>query len=182
MDCILKVSMLSGGGMYHCSLLIYGITTLPSQSFKLTGTKSMQAKIRRLANKFPNKVEGALRIEGEFIMTRSKRDFVPVDLGVLRSSGFVNDPVRNGRDISVTLGYGGAASAYALAVHEHPSEHSPPTWMGDVVNVTDQGATIGSKVTFHPAGRGPKYLERPLNEATPGLATRIAERINVEEL
>ena len=61
----------------------------------------------------------ALFIEGQKIMTKSKRE-VPVDDGPLKSSGFVEKPKRTFRAVTVTLGYGGAAKAYALAVHEYP--------------------------------------------------------------
>jgi hypothetical protein len=130
---------------------------------QLRGAKTMQKKLQQLARRAPDQIGRALRQEAEAIMTRSKREFVPVDLGVLRSSGHVQDVQRSGRDVSVTLAFGGAAEAYALAVHEHPSEHSPPSWGGDV--------------SFSPGGRGPKYLERPMREAIPGMADRIGERV-----
>ena len=101
-------------------------------------------------------------------MTKSKRDFVPVDLGNLRSSGHVEDPEFTRASVSVRLVYGGPSAPYALAVHEHPSDSSPPSWReGDV--------------EFHPSGRGPKYLERPLLEAIPGLPVRLARRMQITE-
>jgi hypothetical protein len=131
---------------------------------QLRGAKTMQKKLQQLARRAPDRIGQALRLEAEAIMTRSKREFVPVDLGVLRSSGHVQDVQRSGRDVSVTLAFGGAAEAYALPVHEHPSEHSPPSW-GD------------GDVAFSPGGRGPKYLERPMREAIRGMADRIGERV-----
>jgi len=97
----------------------------------------------------------ALKEEAEAIMTTSKQKFVPVALvggGTLRDSGFVEDPVTRGSKISVTLGYGGFAKAYALAIHEHPSKSSPPTWKGKELNFN-----VG----------GVKYLERPMDLAAP---------------
>lgn len=106
------------------------------------GVEEMRAAIDNLAGIFPDKVVKAVHLEGEYVMTDSKRNYVPVDLGVLRSSGFVNPPVRSGKEVSVTIGFGGAASAYALAVHEHPSTHSPPSWQGksvaDILSVSNR--------------------------------------------
>lgn len=142
------------------------VKTMAKTKF-LSGTESMRKKIRRIAKNYPDKVMSALRVEAELILTRSKRDFVPVDLGTLRSSGLVGDVTRNGRSIEVIIGFGGAASPYAVAVHEWPSEFDPPTWQGSVV-------------TFSPRGRGAKYLERPLMEAVDGFTQRIANRIQLD--
>lgn len=151
---------------------------------KIRGQKEMERKIRAVLARFPDKVEAALKIEAEMIMTRSKRDFVPVDLGTLRSSGFVNSPERKGQTVVVTLGYGGAASAYALSVHERPSEHDPPSWKANPLHFFEEAHTrvhggVGGSVTFSPTGRGPKYLERPLKEAVAGMRQRVAERIKL---
>lgn len=103
-----------------------------------------------LANKFPDKVAIAIYQEAQIEMTESKRR-VPVDTGLLRSTGFVNQPERAGRDISVTLGYG---TDYAVHVHE------------DVE-------------AFHPVGEA-KYLESVLNESRDHMASRIARRIHFD--
>lgn len=137
--------------------------------FKMTGTRDVLGRLKKLSDRFPARAAAALYVEGEMVMTRSKRDFVPVDLGVLRNSGFVEKPVVEDKDVHVTLGYGGAASAYALAVHETPSGFDPPSWQG-------------TKVNFKPAGRGPKYLERPLLDSVNGMAQRLAVRLKVEKL
>lgn len=148
-----------------------------SKAFHIAGTKAMKRKLERITREFPNAVKRALKIEAELVMASSKRHYVPVDLGTLRASGFVNEPVRTGKDVSVTMGYGGAAKAYALTVHETPSEHDPRTWKG-------------KEIQFGPGDRGPKYLERPLMAAvngTPDLSTggleartmaeRVADRV-----
>lgn len=140
--------------------------------FKLKGSKAMQRKIQRIASSNVDRIATALRIEAELIMTKSKQKHVPVDLGTLRSSGFVNDVERSGRDLSVTLGYGGAASAYALAVHEHPSSASPPSWQGK----------SAMSINWRIEGRGPKYLEFPLMQAVPTMLGRMAKRLNVESM
>lgn len=123
--------------------------------FSLKGTAAMAQNLRRLAAKFPTEVEKALYQEAQIEMTESKRR-VPVDTGTLRASGFVMEPVRQGRNISVTLAYGGQAEGYAVIVHE------------------DLGA-------FHRNGSA-KYLESVLKESAPHMRERIARRVKLNEI
>jgi hypothetical protein len=137
--------------------------------FELTGVREMQRNLHRAGKLFATAIEKALYRRAEAVMTKAKRDHVPVDTGNLRASGHVEPPERKGRDVSVTMAFGGPAAPYALAVHEHLSKHSPPSWQH-------------ADVEFSPAGRGPKYLERPLFEAMPGMARAIAEDLRVEKV
>jgi hypothetical protein len=130
-------------------------------------SQKVDRALRRLIKRAPEAAAQALRVEAELVMTDSKQNYVPVDLGTLRASGHVNEPEIKGKNISCVLSFGGAASPYALAVHEHPSASSPPSW---------QGKTIGD-IDWSPAGRGPKYLEKPLRAAIPKLPARVGERI-----
>lgn len=107
-------------------------------------------------------------------MARSKSEFVPVDLGTLRASGTVKPVKRSGTNYSVTLYYGGPSAPYALAVHEHPSEHSPPSWRGKGV---EDILAVRTRIPWSLDGRGPKYLERPLLQAMDGMAERLGARI-----
>jgi len=94
---------------------------------------------------------GGVAMEGERIMTKSKR-VVPVDLGTLRASGFVERPKTVRDTVTVTLGYGGAAKAYALVQHEREDFN-------------------------HPGQGSAKYLERPVNEAERGFGKRVAKEL-----
>ena len=116
----------------------------------LTGKRELSAKMRAAVANAPNLLGRGLREEGETIMTRSKR-LVPVDLGTLRASGFVDGPDLSGNTATVILGYGGAAQAYALIQHER----------------TDYRHTSGQA----------KFLEQPVNEAANGFSARLARRI-----
>jgi hypothetical protein len=127
----------------------------------------MRGKIDKIALAFLVKVLGALYVEAELIKTRSQKEFVPVDLGPLRSSGHVQPPRRKGREIEVTIAFGGVSAPYALAIHEHPSQYSPPSWRGK-----SEG-----EINWSPKGRGPKYLEKPLNEALKDMDARLARRL-----
>jgi len=128
---------------------------------KITGDKKVIANLNKLARRAPVGAAGALLQEAETIMKASKENFVPIDDAILKNSGQVAPPEVTPIGASVTMGYGGDAEAYALAVHEHPSQHSPPSWAGGV--------------TFKQGG--PKYLERPLRNAVPGMAVRLAVKM-----
>ena len=134
-----------------------------AMSFTLLGVEAMRRRLGQIGQGFDNAVEKALRAEAEAIMARSKAAFVPVNVGTLKGSGFVNDVVRKGKDVSVVLGFGGDAEAYALAVHEHPSGASPPSWGDRPVNFKRGG---------------PKYLSKPMDEAVPGMDNRIAKIVD----
>ena len=117
------------------------------------GATEMIATLKRIAAKFPDRVAAALYTEAQVIMTASKR-LVPVETGILRASGQVAMPERNGRRISVTLSYGGAAEPYAIVQHE----------------------SLDFK---HPNGGQAKFLEQPLNEAMSDMNARLAARLQL---
>jgi hypothetical protein len=120
--------------------------------FELTGTIEMQGKMNEVATDMVHRFGRALYRKGEQIMARSKEEFVPVDTGVLKSSGRVEPPVMDGyHQWSVLLAYGGAARGYAIKQHETP-------WYN------------------HRIGQW-KYLEQPLMEAVDGFAEDIAADI-----
>ena len=123
--------------------------------FRLTGVAAMAAKIRSVEASFRDNVAAALYAEANIELTESKRR-VPVDTGILRASGHVQEPVWSGKSISVTLAYGGDAEGYAVVVHE------------------DLDA-------FHPHGSA-KYLESVLKESQPHMKARVARRINLNEI
>lgn len=124
-------------------------------------TKAFQKTLDRYIKKMPQEVGKILKQEGDKIMVSSKESFVPKDLGVLANDGIVANPEFKGKGVRVRMGYGRIAKAYAVATHEHPSQHSPPSWK--------QG------VNFNVGG--PKYLEKPLRLAANGMGARIAKKL-----
>jgi hypothetical protein len=84
---------------------------------------------------------------------RLSQQVVPVDTGVLRSSGNVTQ-YRTGNLAHAWIRYGGAAANYAIYVHELPpgrATHASPTqW---------------------------KYLERPVKLYAKGMADRMRVRV-----
>lgn len=150
----------------------------------LTGDADMLKALRRIAAKVPSVAAAALYMEGERVMRRSKNEFVPVGPpmmgGALKRSGMVDPPARGldpeqsgagPRDWVVKLSYGGEAMDYALAVHEHFSEHTPRSWRVAMAH--------GKTIQFRLKGTGPKYLEKPLMDAQRGLDERIAEKVRM---
>ena len=117
-------------------------------SVDVRGLKEVQAIMMKLGRKAPGALGGALFREGERIIGAAKEE-VPVDTGNLRASGHVQLPEIGLTSASVEAGFGGPAADYALIVHE------------------DMEAS-------HKTG-GPKYLERPFNEAVKTMDSRIAK-------
>ncbi len=113
------------------------------------GVDAVVANILRASAEKRQRAGQRLYLYGEAIMTRSKRDFCPVDTGRLRSSGHVQLPEITRDEIVVRLSYGGAAATYAVIVHEDLTVH-------------------------HPVGQA-KYLERPVLEMAPGAAAFVAQ-------
>jgi len=121
----------------------------------LKGIPEMVAKLNRILGKFPDEVARALFQEASIEMTEAKRR-TPWDTGVLKASGYVQEPVRQGKKISVTLGFGGAAEGYALIVHENLE-------------------------SYHPHGQA-KYLESVLKESSSHMAFRLGKRIDMNRI
>ena len=85
--------------------------------FKLTGTDAVKAYLLKVAAITPRRVAAAVYQVGNQALTESKKR-VPVDLGDLKKSGQIDEPVISGDQISVRMGYGDTAVDYALIVHE----------------------------------------------------------------
>lgn len=118
-----------------------------------TGSAQLASNLRRLAELAPAAVAQGLTEHAEEVMRVSKTEYVPVDLGTLRQSGTVLPPVITGSEVSVTLGYGGPAAPYALAVHENPR-----------AGHTGGRSPTGRRYTHWARVGGWKYLETPFEQ------------------
>lgn len=110
----------------------------------LLSSKSTQEAISLLAK--------ALHEEAWIIMGESQRR-VPVDTGTLRRSRAVLPPRMVGGNIEIEMGYGGAASGYAMDQHENPNYR-------------------------HSNGHTWKYLEAPVREYMPVLELSLSRRLD----
>jgi hypothetical protein len=126
---------------------------MPPTSFTFKGDKEMIAKVRAVGKKYPVKAKKALFRGCEKVMTRSKREFCPVDKGTMRSTGIV---VADEKEMSVTLAYGGPAAPYTVRQHE-------------------------DETLVHKNGKSAKFLEKPLMEAAPTILADIAKEAQFEE-
>jgi hypothetical protein len=121
----------------------------------LTGADRLLRNLRYLATRLPNEVARAGYEEMEIEMSEMKAR-TPVDTGALRSTGFVNPPEVNGRQIEIVLGFGGPAIGYAIVQHENEDY-------------------------FHKVGQD-HFVSSVLDEGRSHYASRIARRVNVERL
>jgi hypothetical protein len=117
----------------------------------LTGIEAVTQQLQRLVTAPIPPLREALRTEGNQII-RVANTLVPVDTGLLRSTGHVETPTQEGTMVSVALGYGQGLAPYA--------------------------ARIEFDVTLnHPHGGQSHYLQGALFPAAQGFTQRIAEAI-----
>jgi len=132
----------------------------------VTGLVEAQARLRKAKTDTEDRLRAALTAEGQAILEAAKAS-VPVDKGELRDSGAVSSVTAEGGAFSIAVGFGSGPSApYAAAVHETPSAYDPPSWRR-----TPPHFRVG----------GPKFLERPIKEASEGMAERIAGKLFKED-
>lgn len=86
----------------------------------ISGLDVLTSRLTKIAEQFGGpRAAVALKAEAEIEMTEAKRR-TPVRTGVLKASGHVIGPTWTGGGVvHVRLTFGGAASAYAIAVHEN---------------------------------------------------------------
>ena len=121
-------------------------------SVQLSGLPEMMQKLQRLVPAPLPAAGEALRTEGNQII-RVANTLVPVDTGLLRSTGAVIAPVQTSQSVSVTLRYGGFGLAgYAVIVHEDTTMN-------------------------HPHGGQHHFFSEPFYAATAGMTTRLAAAI-----
>lgn len=127
----------------------------------LTGADTLIEIFNRVSTgTFMRGVASGVFEEANTIMRASKR-MVPLEDGILRASATVEQPIISGQLFSITMGYGGDASAYALIQHENMSFHHPG---------------LQSK-RRNQTGRTAKYLETPVVVALPHLEAKIARSV-----
>ena len=118
--------------------------------YRIHGDATLRRNLRLLNGNAPQAGKLALLEEAEATMTASKGE-VPVDKGVLRSTGHVAPPVVRGRAITVQAAYGGPAAPYAARQH----------------NELGYRHTVGKAM----------FLRDPFEARLPGMPERIGARM-----
>jgi hypothetical protein len=142
-------------------------------SVEVKGGDDMRRRLQRLAAQFPR--EAAVALYQEVLIEEKemkRRCPVAPHGGALRASITTQKPDISGRVITVTVEAGGPSTPYAIAVHEHLSEHSPPSWR-------HLGA---DEIDWNVPGTGPKFMSNVLFESAPYMAARIDKRIDLNRL
>jgi len=126
---------------------------MPTETVVIEGAKELQALLAQMPGRARTICGGALYECAQEVGATSLR-VTPKSPGGgnLRNSQQITKPEVVGDGVEVTIGYGGAASAYALFVHEAPQE-----------------------LHWTLPGTGPKYLERPAKEYP--LQTKLAAKL-----
>ena len=122
--------------------------------------RQLRDVLRKLGPRARASAGGALYREAQRIMARSRDEFVPVDLGVLKSTGRVAEPEDVAGAVVVVMGYGGPAGP-GLRTRDGKE------WVGYAVVVHED------LTARHEVGQA-KYLERPALEAMGGMGARLA--------
>lgn len=129
---------------------------------KIEGLQRLDAILERAGQQAVPLLTGAIWREANYLMGKSI-EHVPVMDGVLRAGAIVLRPEVSGTRIRVRFGYGGAASAYALTVHENPRA-------GRTGGVSPTGRQYKK---WAQVGEW-KFLERPVLDNWPGAEGRMA--------
>lgn len=138
--------------------------------FRFVGVGELRRAITNAGKKGPRLLARAMWADANLMMNASV-GVVPVDFGVLRGSHVVERPKVTGTMLEVRFGYGGAASKYALAVHENPRA-------GRTGGVSPSGQPYRHYATTG----GWKFLENPVNRLMPSSPARMAALIERDGL
>ena len=161
---------------------------------KITGFPQVQKTLADLGLNVVKFGGRALYREAEQIMTLSKQYFAPSDRGTLKASGHVVPPVVQNGKLVVTLAYGGAASGYAVYVHEGTGPAvGRPTFFPPLEAIKEWAKRHGiPEEAAYPIARAIgerglsplKYLEKPLLESARNMDERLAAsvRLDVEKI
>lgn len=129
-----------------------------SLSMTLTGGPALRQTLEALGREAPVVMGEAMFEDAEATMTEIKEvPIVPVDTGVLRASGYVVPPEVTPVEAVVTLGFGGAAAAYAIVQHERLDYRHP---VGQAKYLEAPVRRNAARTVSHLVRRGREWLAR----------------------
>lgn len=117
----------------------------------IEGVEKLRAVLSRMSNESGPMLGKAIYQEAESEIMPLAKERTPVDQGILKASGLVSLPEITPTGASVEMGFGGAASDYAVPVHER----------------SDLRHTVGQW----------KFLESAALDSAHGMGARLASRI-----
>src|SRR4030095_6764164 len=150
---------------------------------KVSGLDQVFKNLEATSEQIIQALARALYEDGNALLNEAKA-IVPVDLGTLKSLGFVTFTEISAGTIDVTVGFGGAAKAYAVYVHEgtgpavgHASYFPPKEALEAWANkhVIPVGALQWA--IYRRGTRPTKYLEEPFNHRAKGFDQRIGRAV-----
>lgn len=106
------------------------------------------------------------------VIVPAAKDNAPMMDGILRGTIDALPPVVEGKNVVVRVVAGGPDAPYAIAIHEHLSEHSPPTWVA--------AEESGKGVRFQVGG--PKFMERALNDNQSKIPGHISGNVDIKNV
>lgn len=121
---------------------------------RLDGITEIANVLAKAGPKALDVLERGLVQELQLVMLASQAQVPVGKTGNLKASGTIAPPVRGIDSVTITLGYGGAASVYAVYVHNSPHE-----------------------LHWTKPGTKSHFLSDPLQKALPALESRLAARI-----
>jgi hypothetical protein len=130
-----------------------------SQAFRLVGAEQLAIKLRQAGDRAMPIIADALNEIGGEIMAVSQRE-APWDVGTLRKEGTNYGTEIHGTEVVDTLGYGGAAMAYALIQHERTDFNHPKG--GKAHYLSDPVKQAGFRFAVNMANKLRGRLERAL--------------------
>lgn len=158
---------------------------------EITGVPELVRALGQAKERALRALEVALYQEAVLIMGQSKL-LVPVDEGTLRNSGFVELPKRDAAGVEVVMGYGGAASGYAVYVHEgtgpavgRPAFFPPIAPIRDWVrrnlrvphDKLDSVAFVVARAIGRRGLRPRKFLETPFKARESTMGARLGAKV-----
>lgn len=143
-------------------------------SLQLKGFSQVSQRIRDISAQMKDNAKSSTLEMAEIVRDRAK-EYCPEDTGALVDSIRVvekDSGIEQGRNdsgqftsgavITFAVIAGNESTPHALAVHEHPSKHSPPSWDG---------------VTVHFRKGGPKFLERAMKDEAGNAIDKIGRKV-----
>lgn len=117
----------------------------------MVGSKLCIAKLTGIQKQITEGLKFAVKQWGDDVMNTSREHYVPVDTGLLKSTGTVSEEKSSATEYTIKLSY---STDYAIFVHEIPAHHEHGTWEYLTTPFNDKSSELSSTLD----DRGGKLL------------------------